>query len=276
MSTAKDTKELAYLYDLYIVPGWREAFDGLLDENLKLPVEGRILDAGCGTGTYALDLAVRGGNGVEVVGIDESPERIALANGKLEIKQLENVQFIWGALDHIGSQPEEFDVVIADLSLLAPPDFDDRLHLILKELRRVTKAGGQVILKTVTRGSFDEFYSFYWQALYELGWEELTPQIETLTKERFTVEQLEQAMRDAGFREITSLTETQRLEYESGQEFLTAPLIETIFMERWLAILASADKREQIKKTLLDIIDRDCGEFDFEVSAKFTLVTAQR
>ena len=78
----KSAKELAFIYDLYIVPNWREAFDASLEEILKLPKSGRILDAGCGTGTFAFDLAVKMGDRGEVVAVEEDQERLKLALGK--------------------------------------------------------------------------------------------------------------------------------------------------------------------------------------------------
>ena len=77
-SVAKDAKELAYLYDLYIVPMWREVFDRMVDQEIELPKAGKFLDVECGTGGYTIDLAVRGGDKVTVVGVDSSTERLAL------------------------------------------------------------------------------------------------------------------------------------------------------------------------------------------------------
>ena len=90
-SATKDAKELSYLYDLYFVPGWRELFDQLVDEEVKLPAEGKFLDAGCGTGGYVIDLATRLGDKVQVVGIDDDTERLEIATGKAEMKKLDNV-----------------------------------------------------------------------------------------------------------------------------------------------------------------------------------------
>src|SRR5206468_1560085 len=73
-SQIKDPKEQAYLFDLYVVPQWREVFDRLVDEEVELPKAGKLLDAECGTGGYAIDLALRIGKKAEVVGVDASEE----------------------------------------------------------------------------------------------------------------------------------------------------------------------------------------------------------
>ena len=275
-SVNKDAKEMAYLYDLYFVPTWRELFDQLVDDEVKIPTEGKFLDAGCGTGGYAIDLATRLGDKGEVVGIDDSFERLALANGKLEIKKIENVRFGQGTLESLGVATDDFDFVVADLSLIPPAELPERLNDILAELKRVAKFGATIVLKMATRGSFDEFYSVFWEALYEADLLEYTSQIEDLIKERLTVEQVESAARDTGFRQIETLTQKHQFEYENAAEFLSAPLIENAFLGHWFGILASEREEQQVREAITGIIDRECEHGDFEVSAKATLLIAKR
>src|SRR5262249_24851594 len=160
----KNEKELAYIYDLYVVPQWREAFDRILDEELKLPEEGKFLDAGCGTGSYAIDLAIRGGAKVEVVGADANAERLALARSKAEVKKLDRITFQEGSLLDLKFNDEEFDLVIGDASMLPP----SQMGKAFAELARVARRNAIVALKLTTRGSFDEFFSIYWESLYNL------------------------------------------------------------------------------------------------------------
>src|SRR5262249_598808 len=108
-NTTKDQKERAYLYDLYFVPQWREAFDRLVDEEGGVPKEGKLLDAECGTGGYAVDLALRVGKDAEVVGVDASEEKLALARGKAEIKKTKQISFQQGTLQSLGLADNEFD-----------------------------------------------------------------------------------------------------------------------------------------------------------------------
>ena len=275
-SITKDPKELAYLYDLYIVPGWRELFDQFVDEEIVLPTRGRILDAGCGTGGYAIDLAFRLGADAEIIGVEEDEEKLLLANGKAEIKQVENVRFMLGTLENTGLAEADFDFVLADLSLLAPLELTERLDEILAELRRVAKYDATVILKLATRGSFDEIYSLYWEALYELGLEEYTPQIEDFINERLTIDQMEALTKAAGFRRIETKTRKQQYDFADADEFLTSPLFQTVFLPHWMAILSSKEEEAAVQQALARIIDRERDELDFDLSARFTLVIAKR
>lgn len=54
------------------------AIAALLDKR-KVPPPARVLDAGCGTGRYAAGLA---DHGYHVVGVDRSPDLVAIARGK--------------------------------------------------------------------------------------------------------------------------------------------------------------------------------------------------
>src|SRR4030095_37860 len=141
-STMRDAKEMAYIYDLYVAPGWCEAFDQMIDEEIELPKEGRFLDAGCGTGGYTIDLAIRGGAKTEVVGVDPSPEKLILARGKAEVKKVDLVEFREGSLGSLKFDDEEFDLVIGDASMLPPAEIGPAIQ----ELARVANKGATVVL----------------------------------------------------------------------------------------------------------------------------------
>src|SRR5580765_2458086 len=79
-----DQKELAFRYDLFIAPDWRDRFDTLINENVELPTEGEILDVNCGTGAHAIELAENLRDKGAVIGIDPGVERIAIARAKAQ------------------------------------------------------------------------------------------------------------------------------------------------------------------------------------------------
>ncbi len=86
-------KELAYRYDLFVTPDWRDRFDSLINESLTLPTSGRVLDVNCGTGAHAIEISERMRGKGEVIGIDPSPDRIEIARAKAQVKKISGVSF---------------------------------------------------------------------------------------------------------------------------------------------------------------------------------------
>jgi len=81
---------------------------------LPRPVDGRLLDAGCGTGALALDAATRG---ADVLAVDLSPNLIALARKRCPSHLGPGrVQFVAG--DMLSPEHGEFDVAVAMDSLI--------------------------------------------------------------------------------------------------------------------------------------------------------------
>jgi ubiquinone/menaquinone biosynthesis C-methylase UbiE len=268
----RDEKELAYLYDIYLVPGWREVFDRMVDQEVELPKEGRFLDAGCGTGGFAIDLALKGGKKVEVIGVDASIQRLALARGKAEVMKAENVAFQQGELNALDFPDGYFDFAIGDVSLSKA----ESIGPAIAELRRVVKEGATVVLKLATSGSFDEFFSIYWEALYNLNLTNLTPELECLIKERLTVTAAERAAADAKLTHIKSTTQKERFDFPDAASFFNSPLIETEFIDDWLAILPDPETRRRVKEQMIEIIDRERHSMDFDVSIKATLISGKK
>jgi ubiquinone/menaquinone biosynthesis C-methylase UbiE len=270
--TQTTAKEQAYFYDLYLVPQWRELFDRLVDEEVQLPQEGKLLDAGCGTGSYAVDLSLRISQNIEVVGVDASEEKLMLARGKADIKKAKQVSFQQGWLHALGLPDEEFDWLLADASL-APAE---ELSEALAELRRVAKPGAPIIVKLATRGSFDEFFSVLWETLFELELTEYTPQLETLIHERLPPTQAAELAAAAGLKKAHTVTRKEQFDYASGAEFLASPLIENVFLNDWLTLLPDEATRARVKEALPEVIDRARESLGFDVSVKATLLIAQK
>lgn len=87
----------------------------------------RVLDAGCGTGAMAVELARRG---AEVVAVDISPALLAIAGARLPADLARKVRFVAG--DMLDDGLGRFDAALAMDSLIyyAPRDLDvalDRL-----------------------------------------------------------------------------------------------------------------------------------------------------
>ncbi len=124
---------------------WSETYDGggnplisveepvvrsLLDEFESGPA----LDAACGTGRHARYLAERGH---DVIGVDASPEMLALAAAAAP-----TAGFALGTLQHLPLAAGAVDVAVCSLALGHLPD----LNGAITELARVVRPGGHIVI----------------------------------------------------------------------------------------------------------------------------------
>lgn len=271
VSTNKSEKELAFLHELYVATDWGERFAALVDKHVALPKRGRALYVGAGTGGHALAMQERAGDHLTFVCIDESEEALELARVKaMAIKA--DPEFRRSQLEDLGFEDDQFDVVIGDLSLVAP----ERLPEIISELVRVAAPGGTVATSLATAGSFGEFFSVYWEALRSAGLEEYGPEVETLIRELPVVAAIEQLAEREGLEKVQSWTSNEEFDYESGEEFLNAPLITDFLLKSWLESLPDEEIRARVVSEIARIVDEERQDMDFALSVKATLVAGRK
>jgi ubiquinone/menaquinone biosynthesis C-methylase UbiE len=264
-----DPKELAFRYDLFITPDWRDRFDTVVNENVELPIEGRILDVNCGTGAHAIELAARMSDKGEVIGIDPSAERVAIARAKAQIAKLDNVRFEQGSGSNLPFESDDFDAVVGDASLVPAGEIEG----MLGEMRRVAQHDARVVLKLATRGSFGEFFSIYWEALHETGIDnDVLTSLERLMNEHRRLSHVEQIAERSGLRNVESFVSKEEFDYENAKEFLDSPLIADFFMSYWLEIVPERN-RDEVRGQIAKIIDRERRSAPFDVSIKATVLT---
>src|SRR6185312_7912582 len=111
MITSKTNKELAYLHELFVANDWGERFAELIDEHVKLPLEGRALYVGAGTGGHAIALQERANPNLTFESIDENEESLELARAKAAVLK-DGVQFQQGKVDALTARANQFNLVI--------------------------------------------------------------------------------------------------------------------------------------------------------------------
>jgi ubiquinone/menaquinone biosynthesis C-methylase UbiE len=100
----------------------------------------KVLDLGCGDGTTAVPMAQLG---ADVTGIDIASNLVAAGNRRAAELGLTNLTFQEGDACHLeGIEDDSFDLSISMFgAMFAPKPFD-----VAKELVRVTKPGGRVVM----------------------------------------------------------------------------------------------------------------------------------
>ena len=266
----KSDKELAFLQDLFIAPDWGERFAELIDEHVTLPNEGKALYAAAGTGGHALALQERAGEKLEMLCIDENAECLELAQAKATATK-DEIQFRHSRLDSLMLPENHFDLVVGNASLIAT----HRVRRMFSEMVRVGGPGATIALALPTASSFGEFFSIYWEALYNTGLTNHGVAVEHLITELPTVSEVEQMADDEGLRDVRSWTRIEEFDYDSGEQFLNSPLVSEFLMPAWLALVPE-DKRADLSREISRLINEERHEAEFALSVKATLVVGQK
>jgi ubiquinone/menaquinone biosynthesis C-methylase UbiE len=118
--------------------------------HIEIPLNGRILDVGCGGGRTIGKLAARSER-ARVYGLDHSPESVAMAS-QLNAALIEagRVEIVEGSVSELPYANDTFDLVTAVETHFFWPDLDGDV----REVLRVVKPGGVfAVIAEVYKGS---------------------------------------------------------------------------------------------------------------------------
>jgi SAM-dependent methyltransferase len=101
----------------------------------------QVLDLGTGTGSVAVQAAPLVAPDGRVVGVDISPEMLALAKQRIAALGLANIELREGGAEAIPAEDAVFDVVLASLSLMYVID----RAAAAREIARVLRHGGRLV-----------------------------------------------------------------------------------------------------------------------------------
>jgi demethylmenaquinone methyltransferase / 2-methoxy-6-polyprenyl-1,4-benzoquinol methylase len=145
---------------------WRER----AAERAELGAGDSALDVCCGTGDLALALAGRVSPGGSVVGCDFSEPMLDLAREKAARRGGANVRFEWADALRLPYDAGRFDAVTVGFGARNLADLDRGL----REMSRVLREGGRLVILEITRPArapLSTFYSLWFDRLVPLlGW----------------------------------------------------------------------------------------------------------
>jgi demethylmenaquinone methyltransferase/2-methoxy-6-polyprenyl-1,4-benzoquinol methylase len=122
----------------------------------------RVLDVACGTGDLAIELATRVGPEGEVIGSDFSEEMLVHARRKAP-----GIRFEWGNALDLSYEDASFDAATVGFGAR---NFSD-LEQGLREMTRVVRPGGRVVvleITTPTRPPLSTFYRLWFDRVIPL------------------------------------------------------------------------------------------------------------
>ena len=266
----RSQKELAFLEDLYVATDWGERFAELVDEHVELPRDGRALYLATGTGAHALALQARAGDQLQLLCVDENEECLELARTKA-VAVNQATEFRRETLGALSFSDHEFDLVLGNASMIAPP----QVRKMIGEMVRVARQGATVAGWLPTASSFGEFFSIYWEALLGASLDQHGAEVEKLIVDRPTVQDAVKWAEHAGLSAVTSWTNIEEFDFESGEQFFNSPLITDFLLPNWLHSVPEG-ARERVITELHRIIDEERHEGEFSLALKATLVMGKK
>ena len=133
------------------------------------------LDACCGTGDLAFELARRVGPEGRVIGSDFSERMLDLARRKAEGREVGATRFEWGDALELTYDDATFDAVTVGFGVRNLADLDRGVG----ELARVLKPGGRLVILEITTPRRPPLSLFF-----NLGFDRLVPLLGTLAGDR--------------------------------------------------------------------------------------------
>ncbi len=106
----------------------------------------RVLDVACGTGNLSIPAAKAG---AIVTGIDIAPNLLDRARARAAREGL-NIRFDEGDAEDLPYEDDSFDLVVSMFGAMFAP----RPDVVAKELCRVCRSGGQIVMASWTPGGF--------------------------------------------------------------------------------------------------------------------------
>jgi demethylmenaquinone methyltransferase/2-methoxy-6-polyprenyl-1,4-benzoquinol methylase len=132
------------------------------------------LDVCCGTGDLSFELARRVAPGGSVVGCDFSEPMLDLAREKAAEREIEAVRFEWADALELPYDSGRFDAVTVGFGVRNLADVEAGL----RELSRVLRAGGRLVVLEFTEPTRPPFSTFY-----SIWFDRIVPVLGRLTKD---------------------------------------------------------------------------------------------
>jgi len=175
----------------------------------------RVLDVAAGSGQPALTIAPRIQPGGTILGIDFSPEMLAVAERRARNAGARNVSFRTMDAEQLELPDGSFDVVTCACGILFFPD----VNRALAEMRRVLKPRGRVAVAVWDEPSKNPFVTVAGGAVGHFH-APTPPGPRTPGAFRFSKpDVLEHALLEAGFSDVTITSLPMPIEFESTEEY---------------------------------------------------------
>jgi len=202
---------IAGVYDLMntaMTAGMHHRWRQRAADRAELQPGDAALDACCGTGDLAIELAARVGPEGTVVGCDFSEPMLELARRKAGDRELSQVRFEWADALELPYPNGAFDAVTVGFGARNLADLDGGL----RELARVLRPGGRLVILEITQPRRPPLSTFY-----SLWFDRIVPVLGTIAGDRGAYSYLPESVKrfpsPLGLAELMESAGLERIRY---------------------------------------------------------------
>jgi demethylmenaquinone methyltransferase / 2-methoxy-6-polyprenyl-1,4-benzoquinol methylase len=202
---------IAGVYDLMntaMTAGMHHRWRQRAADRAELQPGDAALDACCGTGDLAIELAARVGPEGTVVGCDFSEPMLELARRKAGDRELSQVRFEWADALELPYPDGAFDAVTVGFGARNLANLDGGL----RELARVLRPGGRLVILEITQPRRPPLSTFY-----SLWFDRIVPVLGTIAGDRGAYSYLPESVKrfpsPLGLAELMESAGLERIRY---------------------------------------------------------------
>jgi len=246
VTPAEKEVRLARLYDTEILPAYAARFALLLARAIDRRPNARVIEIGCATGAFTLELARRFVPDGHLTALDASPAFIAEARARIEAEAASHLQIALAAHPELPASiplpDRSADLVVSNLAVATAAD----PRAAVKEAARLLVPGGQLALSAPLRGTWSEFLDLFRDVLRENGKLESLGAVDRYVAALPDGETLARWLAEAGLKKIEVTTARWEILFRSAREFFFAPLIELGPLAQWKRLSGRGDQMQDV------------------------------
>ena len=216
------------------LPLWSAPFGLKMLDKIKYRKNIAAFDIGSGLGFPLLEVAMRLGNTCKLYGIDPWETAVERIKTKIKVHGITNVEMFTGAAENIPLPDNSVDLIFSNNGLNNVAD----INTVLKECRRISKIGAQLVFTYNTDTTMREFYSEFENLLHD---KKMNVQIalmkEHIYKKRKPVEEFVRLLNESGY----SINEISHYEFDyrfvDGITMFNHFLIKLAFVDSWKELI---------------------------------------
>ncbi len=266
-----DDPELVSIQDE--LPYWSSPFGMKLLSGIRIKKNMNVLDIGSGFGFPLIELAQRIGESGRVYGIDPWKPAVERCRMKIDKLGLKNASVIEGCAEKLPFEKEFFDLIVSNNGLNNVKD----AVAVLRECRRTSRRGAQLIFTQNLEKTFIEFYSKFEAVLGEAGLNDsIIKMKEHIHNKRKPVEEIVEITQNAGYT-ILSLKQYEfDYRFSDAGAFFNYAMVKYWFLPSWKELVPAGMLDEIFGKVERKMNDAAAPIGELRLSVPFMVVDCEK